>query len=66
MALYPSASMLRDKKFWLGLVVSLLFLGLVFYNQNLEELWDALQQTNYAALLPALAFYFMGVAVRTV
>jgi uncharacterized protein (TIRG00374 family) len=58
--------MLRDKKFWLGLVVSLFFLGLVFYNQDLGELWTALRQANYAALLPALVFYFAGVAVRTV
>ena len=58
--------MLRDKKFWLGMVVSLFFLILVFYGQDWGALWDALRQANYAALLPALVFYFAGVAVRTV
>src|SRR5436190_22601264 len=58
--------MLRDKKFWLGLAVSLVFLGLVFWGQNPAQIWGALQQANYAALLPALVFYFLGVGVRTV
>src|SRR5690348_8791657 len=58
--------MLRDKKFWLGLVVSVFFLILVFRGQNLGDLWNALRQANYAALIPALVLYFAGVAVRTV
>ncbi len=57
--------MLRDKKFWLGLIVSLFFLVLVFRGQPLDKVWGALQQANYLALLPALGFYFVGVAVRT-
>jgi uncharacterized protein (TIRG00374 family) len=57
--------MLRDKKFWLGLIVSLFFLFLVFRGQPLDKVWGALQQANYLALLPALVFYFSGVAVRT-
>ena len=57
--------MLRDKKFWLGLIVSLFFLFLVFRGQRLDLVWGALQQANYLALLPALVFYFAGVAVRT-
>ena len=58
--------MLRDKKFWLGLVVSLIFLGLVFYGQDPAAIWQGLQQANYVALLPALALYFVGVGVRAV
>jgi glycosyltransferase 2 family protein len=58
--------MLRDKKFWIGVVVSLFFLVLVFRDQHPDQIWSALQQANYVALLPALVFYFAGVAVRTV
>src|SRR5438046_1939582 len=58
--------MLRDKKFWLGLAVSLIFLGLVFAGQDLGKIWSALQRANYLALVPAVGLYFLGVGVRAV
>lgn len=56
--------MWRSWKFWLGMVVSLFFLWLAFRGLRLDEAADALRQTNYLYLLPALAAYFVGVWLR--
>jgi hypothetical protein len=55
---------LKDWRFWLGSVVSLALLYLVFYQTNLSEVWAALQAANYLWLLPAVALYFVGVWLR--
>jgi glycosyltransferase 2 family protein len=57
---------LRNWRFWLGLVVSLLFLYLAFRGQDFGQIWDSLLQVNYLFLAPALLIYFVGVWVRTV
>lgn len=58
--------MLKQKRFWLGLVVSLLLLGYVLYQTNPGEMWKSLREAQYGYLMPALAFYFVGVWVRAV
>jgi len=57
---------LRDKKFWLGVVVSVFFLVLAFKDQDFGKMGDALGRVQYWALLPALALYFLGVWFRAV
>lgn len=56
--------MLRNKMFWLGIIISLGLLGLVFYRTDLGTLGDVFRTANYIYLLPALALYFLGVGMR--
>lgn len=58
--------MLRDKKFWLGVIVSVFFLFLAFRDEDFGKIGAALTRVQYWALLPALAFYFLGVWIRAV
>jgi uncharacterized protein (TIRG00374 family) len=56
--------MSQHKRFWLGLLISLVLLIVVFYQTDPSKIWIALQQAQYIYLLPALALYFIGVGVR--
>ena len=56
--------MLKQKRFWLGLIVSLGLLVFVFYQTDPSKILVSLQQAQYIYLLPALALYFAGVGVR--
>lgn len=56
--------MLRQKRFWLGLLISLVLVLFVLYQTDPTKIWTALQRAQYIYLLPALALYFIGVAVR--
>lgn len=56
--------MLKQKRFWLGLVVSLVLLVFVFYQTDPAKILDSLRQAQYGYLLPALALYFVGVGIR--
>lgn len=58
--------MFRQKRFWLGLIVSLVLLGFVFYQTDPAKIWDSLRQAQYIYLVPALVLYFIGVGVRAV
>jgi len=51
--------------FWLGLLISAIFLFLAFREINYGELWAALTSTQWWWLVPGLAVYFIGVLVRT-
>jgi hypothetical protein len=58
--------MLRQRRFWLGLIVSLVLLGYVFYQTDPAKILDSLSKAQYVYLIPALALYFFGVWIRTV
>ncbi|MBI2917069.1 MAG: flippase-like domain-containing protein [Chloroflexi bacterium] len=58
--------MLNRRRLWLGLAVSLVFLGLLLYRLDLGKMLRALVQANYAYLFPALAVYFVGFYLRAV
>ncbi|HUS15321.1 MAG TPA: lysylphosphatidylglycerol synthase transmembrane domain-containing protein, partial [Chloroflexia bacterium] len=58
--------MLRDKKFWIGVAISLFFLYLAFRGENFAQIGDSLGKVQYWALLPALGAYFIGVWFRAV
>lgn len=51
--------------FWVGLLISAVFLYLAFRNIDYAELWTVLRQINLWWLIPGLAVYFLGVWVRT-
>lgn len=58
--------MLRQKRFWLGVLVSLALLVYLFYQTNLFSIGAVLIRANYFYLLPALVLYFVGVGVRAI
>jgi len=57
--------MLRTKRFWIGLVISLAFLYLAFRGQDFGEIWRALRNANYWWMLPAVGVYFLAVLARS-
>lgn len=58
--------LLKDKKFWLGVIVSVISLYWAFRDANFGAIGAALGRVQYWALIPALAVYFVGVWVRAV
>lgn len=56
---------MRSWKFWLGLVISVIFLGLAMRGLDLEGFWQTLQEANYWWLLPGIGVYFLAVLVRS-
>ncbi len=58
--------MLRQKRFWLGLIVSLILLVFVFYQTDPSKILDSLSKAQYGYLIPALILYFIGVWIRAV
>lgn len=56
--------MLKDKKFWIGLVISLALLAYLFYQTDIFTIGAVLSRANYFFLLPALILYFIGVGAR--
>jgi hypothetical protein len=58
--------MLRNWRFWLGVVISLFFLVLAFRGVQLQEAWRALSTANYLFVIPGLVSYFIGVWLRSI
>ena len=54
-----------SRQFWLGLVISLLFLGLLLWRIDLSETVQSLREANYLFVIPATLLYFIAVAFRT-
>jgi hypothetical protein len=55
---------MKKWQFWLGALISVLFIWLALRGLRLEEFWGAVQGANYIWLLPGIAVYFVGVWVR--
>jgi uncharacterized protein (TIRG00374 family) len=51
-------------QFWLGIIISAVFLYPVLRGLKLSEFWQALQTANYIWLIPGIIVYFIGVLVR--
>lgn len=58
--------MLKQKRFWAGLVVSVALLAFVVYQTDPAKIMDSLRQADYVYLVPALGVYFAGVGIRAV
>lgn len=56
--------MLRNWRFWLGLLISIAFIALALRGQDLRQVGRALGGADYRFLPPALLLYFAGVWVR--
>ena len=55
---------MRRWQFWLGIVISLVFLYLALRGLRLDEVGGAFQGANYWWLLPGVAVYFLAVWAR--
>lgn len=58
--------MLKRKRFWFGVILSLALIIYVFYQTDPAKIWNSLSQAQYIYLIPALVLYFIGVGVRAV
>jgi len=52
-------------RFWLGVLISVLFLFYALRGQRLPDVWSTLRQANYWWLIPGVTIYFVAVWVRT-
>ena len=55
---------MKKWQFWLGGLISILFIWLALRGLRLEEFWDSVKQANYIWLIPGIGVYFIGVWVR--
>lgn len=56
---------MRSWKFWIGLIISIVFLTLALRGLDLEHFWQTLRGANYWWLVPGVAVYFLAVVART-
>ena len=55
---------MKKWQFWLGVLISALFIWLALGGLQLDEFWGAVKQANYIWLLPGVGVYFIGVWIR--
>ncbi|RJP53675.1 MAG: UPF0104 family protein [Anaerolineaceae bacterium] len=55
---------MKKWQFWLGALISILFLWLALRGLHLGDFWSKVQQADYIWLLPGIFVYFIGVWVR--
>jgi hypothetical protein len=55
---------MKKWQFWLGVLISIVFIWLALRGLRLEEFWDSVKQANYIWLIPGIGVYFVGVWVR--
>jgi hypothetical protein len=51
-------------QFWLGVVISIVFMYWALSGLEIDDVWVTLQDARYIWLIPGVAVYFMGVWVR--
>jgi uncharacterized protein (TIRG00374 family) len=51
-------------QFWVGVLISILFIWLALRGMRLDQFWNAVKDANYVWLIPGIAVYFVGVWVR--
>lgn len=56
---------LRNPRFWIGMLISLVALGIVANGVDRDEVAAAFRDANYWMLLPALAMAFLSLLLRT-
>src|SRR5512144_1115895 len=55
---------MRRWQFWLGVLISVLFIWLALRGLRLDQFWGAVRSANYWWLLPGVAVYFVAVWAR--
>lgn len=56
---------MRSWKFWVGLIVSIVFLSIALRGLDLTHFWETLHEANYWWIVPSVGVYFVAVLVRT-
>ncbi len=57
--------MVRDRRIWLGVAVTALFVALAFARLDIGETWSVIAAANYVYLVPAIAVYFVSLYLRS-
>ncbi len=55
---------MKKWQFWLGVLISILFLWLALRGLHLGDFWSAMKNANYWWIFPGVAVYFVGVWSR--
>ena len=55
---------MKKWQFWLGVLISIVFIWLSLRGLKLTEFWGTVQKANYFWLIPGIGVYFIGVWVR--
>ena len=55
---------MKKWQFWLGVLISVVFIWLALRGLGLNEFWGAVKTANYWWLIPGIAVYFVGVWAR--
>lgn len=58
--------MLKNKKTIIGIIISVLFLVLIFYNVDLKELFETFKQFNIKSIVIIVAIYAFSMIIRAV
>ena len=56
--------LMKKWQFWIGVLISIIFIWLALRGLHLEEFWGAVKQANYIWLVPGVAVYFVSVWIR--
>src|SRR5512135_1396511 len=55
---------MKKWQFWLGVLISVVFIWLALRGLRLDQFWGAVQSANYWWLIPGVAVYFVAVWAR--
>ena len=55
---------MKKWQFWLGVLISIVFIWLSLRGLRLNDFWSTVQKANYFWLIPGIGVYFVGVWVR--
>jgi uncharacterized protein (TIRG00374 family) len=55
---------MKKWQFWLGVLISVIFIWLALRGLRLDQFWGAVRSANYWWLVPGVAVYFVAVWVR--
>ncbi len=58
--------MLRRKRFWLGLIISVTFFAIFLARTDFGQIWEAFQSADYVLAVAAVPLYFVGFWLRTI
>jgi glycosyltransferase 2 family protein len=55
---------MKKWQFWLGVLISIVFIWLSLRGLRLNDFWITVQKANYIWLIPGIGVYFVGVWIR--
>src|SRR5574338_1575141 len=55
---------MKKWQFWVGVLISVVFVWLSLKGLRLQDFWSAVQTANYWWFLPGIGVYFVGVWIR--